>query len=157
MSDTHLPSDQTPADLSDWRERLLASLRDCGVEPAPRRAAWHWTVMIVGLTAILIVTLVGRAVVDEALRHESQAAVRWGIYVAWILFAVFVLSRLRNRFVRNAAQSRARMPRRRNWSARHCAARSCICGPLSSIRKSSAPVGSSGSSAQCRWNRRSRN
>ena len=156
MSDTHLPSDQTPADLSDWRERLLASLRDCGVEPAPRRAAWHWTVMIVGLTAILIVTLVGRAVVDEALRHESQAAVRWGIYVAWILFAVFVLSRLRNRFVRNAAQSRARSAEAElERPAR--AARSCICGPLSSIRKSSAPVGSSGSSAQCRWNRRSRN
>lgn len=64
--------------------------------------------MIVGLVAILVVTLVGRRIVDESLRSQSDAAVRWGIYIAWTLFAIFALNRLRNRFIRNATQSRAR-------------------------------------------------
>jgi hypothetical protein len=95
------------ADESGWRERLLVSLRDCGVQHSPRNPILRWIIMIVVLIALAVVTFVVRQLLDHHMRTEKDPILRLAPMIVWSLFAVFVLARARNRFMRKAWQSTA--------------------------------------------------
>jgi len=85
-------------DQSNWREWLLASLRDTGVEAPPDhflKAALAFVGYVVIITGAIIVG-------DFVLPNVPILG------VLWIIFAIAVLARLRNLFMRRMWQARAR-------------------------------------------------
>lgn len=90
-----------------WRDRLLESLRDCGVQKAPRHPALRWILLIVFLIGLAIVTFVVRKLLEQNLRTEPNPVLRWLPYIVWYIVAVFLLARARNWFMRKAWQSTA--------------------------------------------------
>ena len=107
MSTSPPPPVHSPADDGAWRERLLASLRDCGVQPAPRNTALRWIVMFLVVGTILVLTVIVRQILDANTRTERDPILRSIPYILWYLFAVFVLARIRTYFLRQAWKSKA--------------------------------------------------
>jgi hypothetical protein len=104
---TSLPlPDARPGDDGAWRGRLLASLRDCGVQRAPRNAAVYWILAIALIIVLAVASLIGEQMMKN-LRTEGDRMVGWVIRVVWFLFCIFFVYRLRNRLLRNAWQSGA--------------------------------------------------
>lgn len=97
-----------PAGADDWHARLLASLRDCGVQ----RPAHDWVLQsIITFVVVLVLGLVskfGSRALEENLQTEGDRAVGIGIEIVWTLFCVFVLARVINRLLRRSWQKRAR-------------------------------------------------
>ncbi len=91
----------------DWRSELMDSLRDCGVQRAPRFAFVHYIIAVFAFGTTVLIGW-GCGLFIETQLHTAPPWVRtvaWGIYY---LFAVFVLARVRNMFLRRAWQSSAR-------------------------------------------------
>jgi hypothetical protein len=91
---------QPPQTLNDsnWRAWLLASLRDTGVA-APPDHFWKAALAFVGIAVIIGgATLVGDFVLPSVPI----------LSIVWIIFAIAVLARLRNLFMRRLWQARAR-------------------------------------------------
>ena len=74
-----------PADDSAWRERLLASLRDCGVQRAPQNWELRWFIALLVVATIAFTILVERHLVSELLNRESHASLRWGVDLVYML------------------------------------------------------------------------
>jgi hypothetical protein len=93
-----------PAD-DGWRTRLLASLRDCGVQRSPRNAAGYWVLAVFLIIVLAAVSGIMNHMIKENLRTEGDQIAGWVIRGIWALFAIFVLCRIRNRLLRGAWQS----------------------------------------------------
>lgn len=104
---TSVPS-PPQAGSDTWRERLLASLRDCGVQRAGGNPAGRWALAIFVCLVLGAMSIVVRHVQGQLDRTEGDRAVAFALGVVWFLFAIFVLVRVRNRFIRQAWQSVAR-------------------------------------------------
>ena len=102
-----LPGSQHSDDPA-WRDRLLASLRDCGVQQTRRNWILQWFITLLVAAAIAIVTLVGRLILSEALRNQSDAPLRAAVALAWGAFVTLVLLRVRNSFILRAWKASAR-------------------------------------------------
>jgi hypothetical protein len=80
----------TPAEIADAkarRQRLLASLRECGVDRAPP-SLLRWLSSVAVLFGLGIVFVFGSAIVDQA--HGPD---RLFIRIVWLLFVTFVLGK----------------------------------------------------------------
>ncbi|HYL72948.1 MAG TPA: DUF805 domain-containing protein [Bryobacteraceae bacterium] len=88
-------------DDTNWREWLLASLHDSGVQTPPRHTFSGVVLPLLGMMAIVAAGYVVGAIAKEA---------KGGIVVMllWLVFSIFVLSRVYNRFLRRTWQTRAR-------------------------------------------------
>jgi hypothetical protein len=98
----------TPADdFDNWREPLLASLRDCGTQPAPRYAVLRYGVAVLAVMfTMTVATILGRLL--GAGLYNAPALIQLIGYFLFFVFVVAVLSRIRNYFLRQAWQSSAR-------------------------------------------------
>ncbi len=111
-NEEHAP--KTPAgvaasaeDYDAWRRALLASLRDCGVQRAPRHPVIRYTIFFIVALAIVI----GLRLLEKVLAEAMQTAdVPGRILVAgiYVVIAGAVFSRIYNWFLRQAWQSSAR-------------------------------------------------
>jgi hypothetical protein len=100
--------ESSPADDAR-RERLLASLRDCDVQRAPRAPQLQWLITMIVVGAIIVFAMVGRYALAVNMRQSRVSeGVVWAIDLLWIAFVIFVLARIRNRFLRLAWQTSAR-------------------------------------------------
>jgi MFS family permease len=86
-------SPPTAVDDPDWREKLIASLADAGVERADpgsylaQRLGWGLLAMVL----LLIAAFVSQFVIPEAFRRDPQGALVAA--VVWWIFSALVLSR----------------------------------------------------------------
>jgi hypothetical protein len=85
-------------DQSNWREWLLASLRDTGVEAPPD----HFLKASLAFLGYLII-VTGAIVVGDYVVPNVPI-----LSLLWVIFAIAVLARLRNLFMRRMWQARAR-------------------------------------------------
>src|SRR5687767_2483196 len=90
------PSAANSAPDDAWRERLLASLRDCDVQRAPRAPQLQWLITMIVVAVIAAIVVIGRHAIAVNLRQArvSDWVVR-AIDIVWILFVIFVLARIR--------------------------------------------------------------
>ncbi|MFO0917884.1 MAG: hypothetical protein U0872_06155 [Planctomycetaceae bacterium] len=106
MSETS-PKKTHSADFDEWREKLLASLRDCDTQRAPRFFVLRMIVFfLVALFTMTVASILGR-LMGEGLRN-APAPIFIGAWLLFLLFTVGVLSRLRIYFLRQARQAGAR-------------------------------------------------
>jgi hypothetical protein len=109
------PGETPPADDS-WREPLLASLRDCGVQPAPRMVVLRYGLAIFAMFFTVGVAAILSAIMGQILRG-APPAIWFAGNALLVLFCVAVLARIRNRFLRHAWQSSARSAESELWRA----------------------------------------
>ena len=99
-----------------WREMLLASLRNCGVQPAPRMVVLRYSLAILAMFFTMGVAAILSAIMGQMLRGAPPAIGFVGNALL-MLFSVAVLARIRNRFLRHAWQSSARSAENELWRA----------------------------------------
>lgn len=104
-----------PADDA-WRELLLTSLRDCGVQPAPRMVVLRYSLAILAMFFTMGVAVILSAIMGQILRGAPSEMLFAGNAIL-ALFTVPVLARIRNRFLRHAWQSSARSAESELWRA----------------------------------------
>ena len=131
------PPGRTADDLA-WRDHLLASLRDCGVQRAPRHGMFQWVITIIVVAMILVVSRVCSFILSENLGHGDPVSLMVP-YLLWYAFVVFVLVRVRNRFIRKAWQANARSAREGTRAGPGRTARSCTCALSSSMSGLAGP------------------
>lgn len=85
-------------DQSNWREWLLASLRDTGVEAPPD----HFATAAVSFLGVAVI-VAGAVFAGDYLVPSTPI-----LSLLWIIFAIAVLARIRNLFLRRIWQARAR-------------------------------------------------
>jgi WD40 repeat protein len=91
----------------DWHRRLLASLRDCGTQRVRPDPVLNWLLVIGVLAAFAVITLVGRRLIDEGFPSPGPGQPRQApaiVQLLWLAFNVFVLIRIRNKFLRRGWQ-----------------------------------------------------
>lgn len=94
-------------DFDSWREPLLASLRDCGTQPAPRYAILRYALALIVMFATVSIASIAGRLMGEILRNAPPPIWFAGHFLLFV-FIVAVLSRIRNYFLRQAWQSGAR-------------------------------------------------
>ena len=94
-------------DFDAWREPLLASLRDCGAQPAPRFAVLRYGLAMAAMTFTMLVAM-GLGRLAGAVLNDAPGGIQLIGYSLLFVFLVAVLSRIRNYFLRQAWQSSAR-------------------------------------------------
>jgi hypothetical protein len=104
--DTSPPLPSPPADDSAWRPRLLASLRDCGVQPTPRSGTDYRLLAILLILALAVVSLIGEHLLKN-LRTDGHQIVAWILRIIWLLFCVLFAYRFRNWLLRQLGQGSA--------------------------------------------------
>jgi uncharacterized membrane protein YhaH (DUF805 family) len=88
-------------DDTNWREWLLASLEDAGVQAPPRHTFSGVVLPMLGMMAIVLLNYAVGAIINQA---KGGAVVG----LIWLVFSIVVLSRIYNRFLRRTWQTRAR-------------------------------------------------
>jgi hypothetical protein len=86
---------------SSWRPRLLASLRDCGVQRPPRSGTGYRVLASIIVVVLAVISLIGKEL-SKGLRTEGDLIFGQIIGVVWLLFCIFVVYRLRNWLWRQA-------------------------------------------------------
>lgn len=107
MSETKPQSIDDVDDHDAWRDRLLASLRECGKQPTPGWVFIRWVLAIVAGVATFAVMKLSDVILSQGGRDVPPAAML-GMYLIIGVFGVAILSRIYNTFLRNAWRSVAR-------------------------------------------------
>jgi ryanodine receptor 2 len=95
-----LPTSPLAGDGS-WRSRLLASLRDCGVQRSPRSGTAYRFLASCLVIVLAAISLIGKEL-SKNLHTEGDRFFGWIIGIVWLLFCIFCLYRLRNWLWRQA-------------------------------------------------------
>jgi hypothetical protein len=104
--ETNLPfNSNEPSD--DWHRKLLATLRDCGVQRAPVYPWLNYLWAILVMMATMGVVAFLSYLINDIRGADGVVAAYIG-YPLLIAFIILVLSRVRNLFLRRAWQSSAR-------------------------------------------------
>jgi hypothetical protein len=108
MSELSNSVSSQPEEADAWRKRLLESLKDCGVQRAPRHPIWNSVLAaFVMLITIIIARLLVAGINDMARGPEGPVAIFIGFPLLFI-FSVAVLSRIRNLSLRRVWQASAK-------------------------------------------------
>ncbi len=100
---------QPSSEPSDaWRERLLASLKDCQVQRAPRRPFLNNVLAVVVMLVTIVAARLLAAGINDLTRGPEGAMAAIIGYPLLFIFVVVVLARVRNLFLRRAWQASAR-------------------------------------------------
>ncbi len=91
-----------------WRERLMKSLRQCGVQPAPRLILLRYFAAVIAFILFAALAFAVRIGGDMAVQKGVPSLVILACQLVYSIFAVAVLSRIRNALVRNARRASAR-------------------------------------------------
>src|SRR5262245_28292493 len=109
MNDSAKPAPPARDDdnFDTWREPLLASLRDCGTQPAARYAILRYA--LAGLVMMITMSIaMGLGNLAGSGLQGAPAEVQVGGLLLLSLFGIAVLARIRNYFLRQAWQAGAR-------------------------------------------------
>jgi hypothetical protein len=95
-------------DPETWHDRLLRSLRECGTQPSPKYILLRYFFVGLVVVAFAAIGKLFEYVAKDAIEHQAPPLIVAACRFAFAIFAVAVLSRIRNALIRNVWRASAR-------------------------------------------------